>query len=145
MNRFFRISSEPLFGQEEVVLEVEQAEVGALALELTLLLMKLTESISISSPEGHAIYLSLQDEPEELAKRTKVASVAEKRLNFALSRTQAGYLQATLLRAYRDEMAEVNHIHIEGTLRGAPFDLTIFFQTSRPPMSPEEIERLVGD
>lgn len=145
MSRFFRISSEALFSQEELVIEVEQAEVGALALELTLLLMKLTDSISISFPGGHAVLLSLQDETEEIAKRTKAARVTEKRIKFELSRTQAGYLQATLLRAYRDEMAEVNHIHIEGTLRDAPFDLTIFFRTSRPPMSPEEIEKLVGN
>jgi hypothetical protein len=49
MSRFFRVRSEPIFGQEEIVIEVEQAEVGALTLELTLLLMELTESISISS------------------------------------------------------------------------------------------------
>ena len=113
MSRFFRISSEPLFSQEEIVIEVEQAEVGALALELTLLLMKLSECVSISLAGGHAVLLSLQAESEEVAKRTKVAKVNEKRIKFELSRTQAGYLQATLLRAYRDEMAEVNHIQIE--------------------------------
>jgi hypothetical protein len=58
--------------------------------------------------------MSLQDESEEMAKRTVVTRINEKRIRFELSRTQAGYLQATLLRAYRDDMAEVNHIHIEG-------------------------------
>lgn len=143
MSRSFRIRSEPLFSQEEIVIEVEQAEVGALALEVTLLLMTLAESVSIICPGDHVVVLSLQDESEEVAKRTKVARVTEKRMKLELSRTQAGYLQATLLRAYRDEMAEVNHIHIEGFLRDAPFDLTVFFRTSRPPMSPEEIERLL--
>jgi hypothetical protein len=145
MSRFFRVRSEPIFGQEEVVIEVAQAEVGALALELTLLLMELTESISISFPEGHVVLMSLQDESEEMAKRTEVTKINEKRIRFELSRTQAGYLRATLLRAYRDDVAEVNHIHIEGAHLDASFDLTIFFQTSRPPMSTLEIERLMGD
>jgi hypothetical protein len=64
---------------------------------------------------------------------------------FELSRTQATYMQATLLRTYRDEMAAVDHVHIEGFMRESPFDLTLFFALSRPPMTPEEIEKLIGE
>jgi hypothetical protein len=41
-------------------------------------------------------------------------------------------------------MAEVNHVHVEGRLNGESFDLTLVFQTSRPPMTQEEAERLMG-
>jgi hypothetical protein len=145
--RCFRIKSDPLVGQAELVLETEQAEVGALALELTLLAEGLSEAVVILTPTGHRISLSIQEKEEKgrLEARTKVTQVDPKRIAFELSRTQAMYMQATLLRTYRDEMAAVNHIHIEGFMRELPFDLTLFFALSRPPMTPEEIEKLVGD
>jgi hypothetical protein len=59
-------------------------------------------------------------------------------VNVALGKNQAEYLQATLLRAYCDEVAEVNHWHIEGDRDGTSFDLTIMFHAFREPMSAEE-------
>lgn len=140
------MKSDPLIGQAELVLETEQAEVGALALELTLLVEGLSEAVVILTPAGHRISLSIPKKEKGLLEaRTKVTQADPKRIAFELSRTQAEYMQATLLRTYRDEMAAVNHIHIEGFMGESAFDLTLFFALSRPPMTPEEIENLIGD
>jgi hypothetical protein len=48
-----------------------------------------------------------------------------------------------LLRAYRDGLAEANHVHLDGTRQKHPFSLTFFFELYREPMSGEEaIKRL---
>jgi hypothetical protein len=36
-------------------------------------------------------------------------------------------------------------VHIERRLDGEAFDLTVMFDSSKPPMTPEEAERLMGD
>jgi hypothetical protein len=64
-------------------------------------------------------------------------------MSLAIGRNQAGYLQAVLLRAYRDQMAEVNHVHIEGQRSGTPFDLTVMFEVAREPMTPEDAKKLL--
>jgi hypothetical protein len=55
-----------------------------------------------------------------------------------------GHLLATLLRAYRDQVAEVSHVHIEGLLDGAPYDLTVMFDVCKESMSPEEAKKLTS-
>jgi hypothetical protein len=87
----------------------------------------------------------LHDESHSLAHRAAVLRLSADRMMFSLSRNQAEYLEATLLRAYRDEMAEVNHIHLEGELDGSSYDLTLLFDVSRPPMSPEEATARMGE
>jgi hypothetical protein len=62
---------------------------------------------------------------------------------FAIGRNQAKYLQAVLLRAYRDQIAEVNHVHIDGESDGKPFDLTVIFELSLEPMTPENAKKLL--
>jgi hypothetical protein len=42
-------------------------------------------------------------------------------------------------------MAEVDHIHLEGEKDGCSFDLTFFFDASRPPMTPEEAAKLMDE
>jgi hypothetical protein len=144
--RLFRAKNDPLIGSTELVVEAEQAEVGTFALELTLLIEGLSEMVVILTPAGYRISLSIQKKEEKglFEARTRVTQVDPMRMSFEIARTQAMYMQATLLRAYRDEMAAVNHVHIEGFLRESPFDLTLLFATSRPPMTPEEIERMTG-
>jgi hypothetical protein len=145
--RLFRAKNDPLIGGTELVVEAEQAEVGTFALELTLLLEGLSEMVVILTPAGYRISLSIQKKEEKgrFEARTRVTQVDPMRMTFEIARTQAMYLQATLLCAYRDEMATVDHVHVEGFLRELPFDLTLFFAASRPPMTPEEIEKMIGD
>jgi hypothetical protein len=66
-------------------------------------------------------------------------------MRFELGRNQVEYLRAVLLRALRDGAAEANHIHIEGELAGQQYDLTVMFQVSQPPMSPEEAAKRMAD
>lgn len=145
--KHFRIKSDPLVGQAELVLETEQTEVGAFALELTLLVQGLSESVVISTPAGYRIALSIQKKEQKglLEARTKVTQINPKKIYFELSRTQAMCMQAMLLRTYRDEIASVNHIHIEGYMGESAFDLTLFFALSRPPMTPEKMEKYIKD
>lgn len=145
--RIFRTKNDPVLGKTDLGFEVEQAEIGTFALELTLLLEGLSEMLVISTPAGYRISLSVQKREEKgrFEARTKVTQVDSMRMTFELARTQAMYMQATLLRTYRDEMAAVDHVHIEGFLRDLPFDLTLFFAAARPPMTPEEIEKMTRD
>ena len=74
MKRYFASEGEILFGPGEVVCEIEQPEVGAWALEMTLLLMSLSDSVSIGASQGRTIVLSIL--PEDKHKRTRVAKAS---------------------------------------------------------------------
>ena len=136
MNRFLASDEEFIFGQREAVVEIMQERFGVWALELSLLLQGLAESLTVRSPSGGALFLALLSDKH--AKRSVVSQTEKDRLRFTLSRTQAEYIQAVLLRSYRDGMADVDHVHIEGELAGAAYDLTFFLSASQPPMSAEE-------
>lgn len=41
-------------------------------------------------------------------------------------------------------VAETPHIHIEALLSDTPYDLTVFFEHVQPPLSQEEVERLLS-
>ena len=114
--RHIGMKVDPIVGQNELVLETEQEQIGPLALELTLLVNDLSERLLLLAPSGYRIALSIQKNEErgQFAARTKVTQPDPRRMAFELSRTQAGYMQATLLRTYRDGMAAADHIHIEG-------------------------------
>ena len=62
-------------------------------------------------------------------------------LRLALPKVTIEYLQAVLLRAYRDGMAEIGHVHIETNAA----DLTLLFSVSAPPMSADEAMRLLEE
>jgi hypothetical protein len=118
------------------------AEVVSLSMELNLLLHSMTNSITLTSPQKLTMNLKL-GAPE---KWTIVENLAPSSVSFLLSRNEAEYIQAVLLRAYRDKVAEVDHIHIEGrTVQDHGFDLTLMFQTYMPPMSPQEAAKLMND
>jgi hypothetical protein len=141
MKRSIPVAQEFLFDRAEAVVELAQQEVGTFALELTLLVTAMTDSVSLRSPGGKRIELIIG----KSEKWGKVAKVSRTQLRFELSHNEAEYLQAVLLRAYRDEMAEVNHIHIEARFDDESFDFTLLFQAYKPPMSPEEAARVMGD
>jgi hypothetical protein len=139
MNRFLASDDEIIFGQRESVVEIMQERVGLWALETSLLLQGLADSLTVRSPGGGTLLLSLL--PDKSVKRSIVSSIGTNKMRFELARTQTEYLQTALLRAYRDGMADVDHIHIEGECTGTAYNLTFFFGASRPPMSAEEATR----
>jgi hypothetical protein len=139
MKRSVRTSTTAVIGRGELVLEILHNEFGTWALELTLLLQGLTQSVEICFGGKGRMGISL--DADSHADRFVAIKMGNHDFAFVLPRTQAEYLLATLLRAYRDEMAEVNHVHVEGSAGGEPFDLTIMFDIYRPPMTAEEAER----
>ncbi len=142
MGRTLLIQQDFLLGAAEVVVELADMNVVSLSMELNLLLHSMTDSITLTCPQKTKITLKL-GAPK---KWTIVEGHTRSSVSFLLSRNEAEYIQAVLLRAYRDKMAEVDHIHIEGrTIQDDAFDLTLMFQTYRPPMSPEEAARLMDD
>jgi hypothetical protein len=142
MMRLVRVDQQVLVGQSEVVLELSPSEVGALALEMTLLLSTLSEGIKIGASSGP--YAEISIDPNE--KWAKAFAASDNLIRFEIGKNQAEYLQMVLLRAYRDQMAEVNHIHIEGTSGEGlvNLDLTIMFKVYAPPVSGDEAKKLLG-
>lgn len=143
VRRFLALATDALLGATEVVIELNQPAVAAVALELTLLLLGLAESLRLAPKSGPTIFLRLLG--DKRASKAGAALGSDGSVRFALGRNQAEYLQAVLLRAYRDQMAEVNHVHIEGERDGHSFDLTVMFESFRAPMSAEEAEKLLKD
>lgn len=129
-----------LAGDSEIVVEISQAEVPAIALDVALLLGGLADSLSLVSG---AAKLNIRVSPQRTT-ATNFDRDEHGRVECVLSRDNAEYIQATLLRAYRDGMAEVSHVHVDGKFRGNDFDLTLMFDTARPAMTPEEAERIMG-
>jgi hypothetical protein len=80
---------------------------------------------------------------EERVSKAEFATLADGGLLFLLGKNQVGYLQNTLLHAYRDDAAEVNHVHVQGERAGQTLDLTVMFDIFATPLSPEEAEQLL--
>jgi hypothetical protein len=139
MKRSVKTSATAIIGRGELVLEISQNEFGKWALEFTLLLEGLANSVEMRIGAENRLRIRLTNEPH--TDRLIAIKSGTGDFEFIVPRTQAEYLQATLLRAYRDEMAEVNHVHAEGFIDGKPFDLTIMFDVYKPPMTAEEAER----
>lgn len=136
------VSQEFLFDTAEVVIDLSIDETNTLALEIALLLQSMAQWVRLRCPRGGKIDIALGSSE----KSTIVDNLATSHVRFQLDRHSAEYIQAVLLRAYRDKMAEVDHIHIDGrTIQDDAFDLTLMFQTYKPPMSPEEAARVMGD
>ncbi len=142
MRRFVLLDSEPILEAGEVVVEVRAAAVSTLALEFCLLLEGLADSLRLGTASGTAVLLRLTD-GEQLGKATVERSAANV-VSFQFGRNQAEYVQAALLRAYRDGVAEVSHIHVEGSLGDTPFDLTLLFECHREPLSADEARALLA-
>ena len=144
MSRFIHIESEFLLEPVEVVVELNALEVAALALEMTLLLNALTDSVRMIGGKGSSkVVLTLGKE-----QKTVKASIRLEKQNVvhvSVGKNQAEYLQSFLLRAHRDDQAEVDHLHIEGLTEDKPFDLTLMFVQHRAPMSAAEAAKLMGD
>jgi hypothetical protein len=139
MKRSMRLTGALVFGATEAVLELTPQEVGVLALEVTLLLESMVVAVTIQAADGARIELALN----EAHKWGEAKRVSDRHVRYALGRNQIEYLHATLLRAYRDEKAPVNHVHIEAHSEGAGFDLTVLFKVYASPMSPNEADAAI--
>jgi hypothetical protein len=132
-----------LLGEAEVVVELSQASVATLALEFTLLLAGLSDSLALRAGKGVQVTFRLLD-PNNNARTSIVLAAGKDRLRVELARAHAEYAHAVLLRTYRDGMADVSHVHIEAELAGRSYDVTLLFAAFRAPMSPEDAERLLS-
>ncbi len=110
---------------------------------MSLLLAGLADSLRLQSDSGPVIELALSDDSR--ATKAFVRMAPDGRVCFALARNQAEYLHVVLLRAFRDQVAEVDHVHLEGERQSVPFDLTLMFEVFRSPMSAEDAARLMDD
>ena len=115
-----------------------------MALETTLLLLSMAASVSLRSASGRIVEVSVAN-VERGSKANVILS--EEKVTFALSRNEVEYLQSFLLRAYRDGMADVGHVHVEGRLDGGgrDMDLTLLFELYRPPLSDTEAAKRMGE
>jgi hypothetical protein len=143
VKRFLSLASESLMGTTETVIELKQAAVGSIALEVALLLAGMVQSLRIRPSKGPQLIVTLID--SDRISKAVVTREPDNTVSFAIGRNQAEYLHAVLLRAYRDQMAEVNHVHIEGQSDAAPFDLTVMFEVAREPMTSEDAKKLLDE
>ncbi len=143
MNRFVQLANEPLLDSGELVVELAHAAVATLALELSLLLGGLADSIRLSAKSGASVVLSLRG--GDAVSKAEAQRMFTDTVHFRLGTNQAEYLHAVLLRAYRDGAAEVNHVHIEGSDGHLSFDFTLLFERFCEPMTGAEAMKLLGD
>ena len=127
-----------LTGPNEVVLSITHDALTQWALEVVLLQRGLNDKLRVWSSEGSHLILAAATTAEV---RARWSTGARGSLRVSLPANQIGYLEAVLLRAWRDSIAETNHIHLEGEREGRGFDLTVMFDMARPPMSGDEATR----
>jgi hypothetical protein len=122
------------------VVEVAPAQVVPFTLELALLVHEAVTGLELVSASGQRVVLTVDE-------GTTWAITGDRgpdRVEIALGRNQVEHLHATLLRAYRDGRAEVDHVHVEPRTDGVDVALTIVFDEFAPPMSPEAAARLLA-
>jgi hypothetical protein len=141
MKRHLSVAEDFLVSRDEVVVEIAAQEIKDFAIEATLLREELSTTLVLRSPTGQRVELSVQAADV----RAKVRQLDSGDYHFELASNQVGTLQMFLLRAYREGMADVNHIHLEGIIAGREMDLTLLFQVYKPPMPPDEAEKLIRD
>lgn len=144
MKRILSLPGESLASATQIAFEVPQSKVANATLELALLLEGYIDSLRIRCSRGPSILLTMID--DDRVSKARISRNSDESLHFVLGRNQAEYLHAFLLRAYRDQYAAVDHLHIEGHFEGHSnadsFDLTVMFDVFRPPLPPDEGLRL---
>jgi len=116
-------------------------EVSRLALEVTLLALDLSSTLALRSQRDQRVALSPASGDVRATIRMRKPDYAE----VGIPRNQLEYLQMFLMRTYRDGMAQVDHIHLEGTGEHGAKDLTFIFDTVAPPLSPEQMAKLMDE
>jgi hypothetical protein len=125
-------------GPTEVVVSLAEADVTPLCLEFALLLLGETAALQLQSGEER---LDLEIAKKSQQPQASFARGKARGLRCTLDRDGLEYLQATLLRAWRDGAAEVDHLHLEGALAGSGHDLTVRFAKAQAPMTAAQARR----
>ena len=143
MRRYRQIDAEIVIKPYETVLKLAQTEVAPMGMEMMLLLESMCESLTLRGQRGASVLIALL--PDRDKKHLVVSRISAHKLRFDLPQNLVEYFLAVLLRAFRDGMAEVDHIHLEGDFGDESYDLTVKFALFRPPMSAEEAARLMDE
>lgn len=139
MNRTIKNLGEILVNNNELVVEIQSAEIKTWIAEVTLLVEGLVNKTTVLSGKQK---FSIEKGPADADKSKCVVGIGHDGFcSFILPLNHCEYLQATLLKAYRDEAADVDHIHLDGMEGDNFFDLTVMFDQSKPPLSPEEMQK----
>lgn len=125
----------------EIVVSLTEAELAPLCLELALLLLSETTALQLQAGEER---LDLEVAKKSQHPQASFTYGKSRTLRCAIDRDGLEYLQATLLRAWRDGIAEVDHVHIEGLLAGAGHDFTVRLAKARPPVSASQARKKLG-
>ncbi len=141
MKRSIKIECSTINADSEFIIELRQSDISTLILELSMIMMGLLDKLMIIFNNGDSVEISLGEKLSQTDKAT--VSQKQGRVFFVLSANHLEYLCTFLLRVYRDEIAEVNHLHIEGKKGDEPYDLTLLFNQSSAAMTPEEASRLM--
>ncbi|MCK6547614.1 hypothetical protein L6R52_17320 [Myxococcota bacterium] len=126
----------------ELVVSLLQSEVAMVALELTLLLQSLASEVRLRAKRGPRCALRI---PTPEAGESRISMPAAGDFVFELTADAVGYLQAYLLRAHRDGLAEVSHVHVDAVGPRGPFALTVMCELYQGPMSADQAKRLLDD
>jgi len=143
VNRSVKCDCSTISAENEFVVELRQSDVILFVLELSMLMMGLIKQLNVLFDSGNSLHFSL-DENLVAGDRAAVKQ-KDKRLSITLSANQLEYICASLFRVYRDQIAEVNHLHIEGIKNSEGYDLTLMFESVSEPLTPEEAAKLMGD
>ncbi len=143
MKRFFKIDTIEI-KTNEVVVNVQWKDLEKWYLELSLLNEKLVEILSIATNDGKKVLIKRgsvdADRTKNICKQTR-----EQTIEIILPPNQCEYILASMLQAYRDDAADVNHIHLEGFLGKKPYDFNMFFEKAKDALSSDEIEKMIKD
>ena len=100
MKRFFILEDDFLQKVSEIVVTLEQGEIGAFALEIALLLKGLSQSLSICPNKDVSLVLSLI-ERSQVSKAVVMHNPGDNTIGFTLGRNQLECLYTTLLTVIR--------------------------------------------
>lgn len=143
MKSFFKIDSLE-HKENETILTVTVDKLGQWCSEVEKLVLGSIDSLSIANFTGEKIVIKLGDSSADKSKN--VSKLLQKGvLEFVLPLNQLEYLQSCLLQVKKDGAADVNHIHLEGTLDSKAYDLTFFFDKVKEPLSPDEMANYLKD
>lgn len=141
MNRLIQSKCSVMNSSGEFVIELKQTDVSCFILELTMLLMKQVYRLTFMFEDDIRVDMRLQDDLPHASKM--IVNKKGNGLFFDFSVNHLEYLLAFLLRAYRDGVAEVDHIHLEGDYGPQSYDLTFIFDSYSPSLTPEEAAKLM--
>lgn len=140
-NEIIRLKEQGLSRDGEFVLQIRTAEMQEVALQLMMLIWGITSAVVFA--DGGPVIIKVQKGQDSMSRAEVKGSPGK--LEFLLGTNQVEYLLATLLRAIANGgVVSASHIHIEGLMNSTPYDLTVVFEQSQPPLSPEEAERLLS-